>query len=439
MILPEITEQEALDNLHKIDHIVVLMLENRSFDHMLGYLSLEANRTDIEGLRSNMKNTYNGKDYAVHRLSSPRFPSGEDPCHEGQCVAEQITNDNGGFVENFAHTFPKAPDPGIVMGYYFADALPVYDQFASDFVVCDHWFASVPGQTWPNRLYAVAGRCDGLKENLTPPIYNIPSFPRKLDEARVSWKWYSHDITTLRLTDDNYFTGHNDKIRDWTDFLSDASSGNLASVTWIDPLFAIFGGESHDDHPPSTIEAGQTLAFRVYAALANSPQWDKTMLLVVYDEHGGIFDHVPPVKLEDDNQDFRLSGLRVPAMVVSPWVEPAGVSKIQFDHTSIIKTIFMRFCRDEAGRIPPFGVRTASANHLGHVLTRTSARPAPNIQFFNHLAMDLANRAQNEIVSDFITHAVGAVPSIQPKNELQLGLLRAQEEIVRKGHPLGTP
>jgi phospholipase C len=446
MILPEIDSTTADSNLNKIDHIVILMMENRSFDHMLGYLSLEGNRSDIDGLAAGMLNTHNNIPYPVHRLSQPRFPSNEDPCHEARCVTQQLSNNNGGFVNCFAQTFPNAPDLGFIMGYYYADALPVYDQFASDFLVCDRWFASVPGQTWPNRLYAVTGRCAGSKDNqkvpgtnIDFPIYSIPSFPRILDEKGVSWKWYSHDISTLRLIDDQYRIGHGDKFHDFTEFLNDASNGNLASVSWIDPYFAAIGGdESHDDHPPSTIQAGQILAFKIYSAICNSSAWNKTLFLVVYDEHGGLYDHVPPVNVSDDDPNFQTSGIRVPAMVVSPWVEMSAVSNVQFDHTTIIKTIFERFCKDATGNLPNIGARTAAANHLGCVLTRATPRPAPQIHYFNHLAMTLANQANDEQTSTLVSYAAGAVPPPKIINNLQQGLLKAQEELVKLGHPLGV-
>jgi phospholipase C len=163
MELPPISPDQAISNLQKIEHIVVLMMENRSFDHMLGYLSLEKGRDDIDGLKRGMSNTWNGKDYAIHRMANPRFPVKEDPCHEARCVQEHLSENNGGFVKCFGESFPNTADPGLVMGYYFADALPVYDQFASEFLICDRWFAPVAGQTWPNRLYALAGTSGGIK------------------------------------------------------------------------------------------------------------------------------------------------------------------------------------------------------------------------------------------------------------------------------------
>ncbi|HEV2096302.1 MAG TPA: alkaline phosphatase family protein [Chthoniobacterales bacterium] len=151
----------SIVNLQKIENIVVLMMENRSFDHMLGYLSLEGKRKDIDGLTPGLANTYQGRSYGIHHLTSTKLSANQDPCHKGICVANQVQNKNGGFVQNYAATHPGDPDPGLVMGYYNAVDVPTYAYLASQFCVCDKWFASVPGETWPNRLYAVAGRSAG--------------------------------------------------------------------------------------------------------------------------------------------------------------------------------------------------------------------------------------------------------------------------------------
>src|SRR6185312_9830738 len=146
--------------LDAIEHIVVLLLENRSFDHMLGYLSLEQGRTDVDGLKPGLKNTWKGTDYAVRHLAERTLPA--DPCHEGpRCVDVQIANNCNGFVESFAAVYPA--DPGLIMGYYNKDDVPVFHQLAQQFTICDRWFSSVAGPTIPNRMYAVAGRSTGAR------------------------------------------------------------------------------------------------------------------------------------------------------------------------------------------------------------------------------------------------------------------------------------
>ena len=140
--------QQALANLSKIEHVVVLMLENRSFDHLFGYLSLEGQRSDVDGLAAGMANSFRGTSFPVHHLRETVFE--EDPGHSHGSVLEQLSNNNGGFVSDFAGLYPNA-DPGKIMGYYNAANVETYDHLARQFTICHRWFAAVPGQTWPDR------------------------------------------------------------------------------------------------------------------------------------------------------------------------------------------------------------------------------------------------------------------------------------------------
>ena len=163
-------------------------------------------------------------------------------------------------------------------------------------------------------------------------------------------------------------------------FLERAASGDLPAVSWIDPNFIdlTFGpAGSNDDHPPSDLHAGQKLVLELFDAVAQSPAWKKTLLIITYDEHGGFYDHVPPpAAARTTRPTLRHLGPRVPAIVVSPWVGKRQVAKTVFDHTSIIKTILARFCRKPDGTVPDMGARVRAANHLGGLLTETTARPA---------------------------------------------------------------
>jgi phospholipase C len=397
---------QARENLQKIEHFVVLMLENRSFDQMLGHLELEGH--DVDGLKreeneSPLFNEYDGTRYEPRPAGRTALTTAEDPCHDGWCVAEQLSKGNGGFVENFAATHPAAADPSIVMEYYTAEQVPVYNYLAQHFCVCDRWFCSVPGSTWPNRLYAAAGTAAGSLDNESPPLYNCSSFLRQLDEVRdsnggtePSWRWYSSDPATLRLIDNRYSLELSDRFAYFDKptllqprtFLRDAAAGDLPSFSWIDPNFVDLGGltGANDDHPPTDIMAGQELVFKVYNAVVTSPVWERTLLLIVYDEHGGFYDHVspdrftPPGGLPDKDRKFRRYGPRVPAIVVSPWLEPHEHSHTVFDHTSIIKTALLRFCGDHAERcIESMGPRVMRAKHLGELLTRDTPRTPPTL------------------------------------------------------------
>ena len=182
---------------------------------------------------------------------------------------------------------------------------------------------------------------------------------RHLERNKVSWGWYAHDVGTLRFSDSQFYLGYLDKFKYFDrrsflaprNFLDDAKDGKLPAVSWIDPNFVdvsfIGPSGSNDDHPPSDIKAGQELVLKVYSALVKSPNWQKTMLVITYDEHGGFYDHVLPHPAQDDKPAFRTYGVRVPSIVVSPYTARASVSSVVYDHTSIIKTILHAVLREE--------------------------------------------------------------------------------------------
>jgi phospholipase C len=466
-------EDAEVTQLARVDHIVVLMMENRSFDHMLGYLSLEGGRTDVDGIPADFANEYAGRRWPVHHLTDTAVA--DDPDHSAAAVDRQIGDGQmDGFVTDYAETLRARDvadhDPGAVMGYYGAADVPVYDHLAAQFVVCDRWFSSVPGATWPNRLYALCGRAAGSRDDRPhhePPLYNQPSFVRHLDAHGVSWRWYSIAVGSLRMADGRYSLGHHDHFAyltktglNWNrvlnarvdaaeaTFFEDAAAGRLPAVSWIDPSFSnfnMFGVPPNDDHAPADITDGQDLALAVYHALATGPQWDRMLLLICYDEHGGFFDHVPPPQAPDDDPaHFGRYGVRVPALVVSPWVEPGAVAKTLFDHTSIVKTILLRFCPSDLSRPdqregfwswlhvghPNYvGARVAAANHLGGLLTRSTARPAqPHAPLVRAARARAAERAKR-----------GASPTEHPPTDLQLRIAALTRELERLGHLHGRP
>jgi phospholipase C len=472
-----VTDGGRSTNLEKVDHIVVLMLENRSFDHMLGYLSLEGGREEIDGLRSEFSNEHDGRAYPIHHLDTMTIA--DDPDHSADAVALQLGDgEMSGFVASYAKTLSNRGvqdgDVGRVMGYYNAADLPVYDHLASEFALCDRWFSSVPGATWPNRLYAVCGGAAGSRDDLPlnlPPLYHRPSFVRHLDANGVSWRWYSFETGTLRLADRHYRLGHQDRfaffshaILSWKtrlersidpttpSFIEDAARGVLPSVAWIDPNFSNFdpiGFPPNDDHVPADIRDGQDLVLAVYHALATSALWERTLLIVFYDEHGGFFDHVaPPEAPDDDPGTFGRYGLRVPALIVSPWIEPRSVSHTLFDHTSIIRTILLRFCPDalEQPTVRPsphrltrpgapgdIGVRVTRANDLGALLTLASPRPPPPR---SELVESAANRAAARAAGSPVNQDAREQ---MPATDLQIRIAAASRELTRLGHPDGRP
>jgi phospholipase C len=438
----EIELDESIEALDGIEHIVVVMLENRSFDHMLGYLALESGGPHVDGLRREMANEHAGRSYRVFRLDETAFSKAQDPCHSGACVDRQLAGGNGGFAHDYIETraSPAAADPVVVMGYYDGQQLPVYDYLARRFCVCDRWFCSVKGATFPNRLYAVAGRSAGSRDNASPPVYHLPSFVRKLDAAGASWRWYTHELfATIWSVDRDYLPRSLDNVRPFSspfsseDFFSAAKSGSLPDVSWIDPNFVDVGGAagSNDDHPPSDVRAGQELVLRVLNALARGPGWERTLLVITYDEHGGFFDHVPPPEAEDDDPrpEFHSYGPRVPAIVVSPRVRP-GVSHELFDHTSIIKTCLARFCRNESGLVPDMGARVNAANHLGLLLAQDVRVDRPGTDALDGLAAELRRWRADSLQEEIAVQRHALPPDPEALTDFQEDYIASREAVL---------
>jgi len=445
----------AAANLQKVEHIVVLMLENRSFDHMLGYLSLPegeggGGRTDVDGLAGPDVNfnLYQGGSIPIEPFGEARLVKSQDPDHSGEGVAVQMEGKMGGFVDNYmatrnpAATAPKPRDP---MRYQAAKDVPMFDFLASEFALCDRWFCSVPGSTWPNRLASLTGEARE-KDNLKLPLYSRRSFVRSLPRD-VTWRWYSSDPGSLRLVDDRYRVGWEDNFAfvekpsalQPATLFGDIRDGTLPQVAWIDPNFVDLGGLSgaDDDHPPTDVMSAQSFVLRIYNMLrSNAEIWKKTMLVVVYDEHGGFYDHrdpgdgLPPEFTS--RAEFGTFGPRVPAIVVSPFVERGAAYgskqdddiRYLFDHASLIKTILLRFADGDFSGLPP---RVASAAHLGHLLTEDEPRPAPPVP---KEAVEGAVQWWARQICHHLTDPLAAVPAMEELREGESeGLVRVGERI----------
>ena len=441
----------AVENLWKVDHIVVLMLENRSFDHMLGYLSLPVGeggrgRTDVDGLQGPQVNfnIYKGETVPIEPFGETRLVKSQDPDHSGEGVAVQMAGGMGGFVDNYmatrnpAATAPRPCDP---MRYQTVANVPVFDFLVDEFALCDRWFCSVPGSTWPNRLASLTGEARE-KDNLELPLYSRRSFVRSLPK-KVSWRWYSSDPGSLRLVDGRYRVGWEDSFAfvekpsalQPATLFGDIRDGKLPEVAWIDPNFVDLGGLSgaDDDHPPTDVMSAQSFVLRIYNMLRSNPEvWEKTMLVVVYDEHGGFYDHRHPgVGLPPEftsRAEFGTFGPRVPAIVISPYVDRGSAYgskqdddiRYLYDHTSLIKTILLRFADGDFSGLPP---RVASAAHLGHLLTGTAPRPAPPVP---NEAVDGAVGWWARQIRHHLTEPLAAVPAIE---ELREGESEGMERI----------
>ncbi|MGK3992379.1 phospholipase C [Sorangium sp. So ce1024] len=378
----------------KFDHVVVLMMENRSFDQVLGYLSRDLGRTDVNGLApdgspaaQDQYNEYNGRVYRPQHITDTRWisMSTPGPAHEHDSVVSQMSDGMRHFVSNYAKRV--GDDPGKlrrIMDYYGAAELPTYAQLVNQFAICDHWFCSHVGPTWPNRFIAFTGLLnrDGEGEpevdqphfgTMTP--IEAPTLFDHLSERGISWRVYEHGYSFLRLY--TRYTFDLDKVVSFNHptkgFLATAARGELPAVTWIEPDY-IDLPPGNDDHPPADMAQGQILVAKIVKALVESPQWERTMLIITYDEHGGFYDHVTPPKaapLLPPSQLCQL-GPRVPAFVVSPYVTPGKVVNTKFDHTTIAATILRRFCSPLPPRMSP---RADTANDLRELFDLPAPRP----------------------------------------------------------------
>jgi len=324
---PPIDAPSADDLLAPIDTFVVLMMENRSFDHYLGALQLHEGLA-CDGLAGTMSNPApNGATVYVHRLDdfTPEDPPhGWDACHQ-----QWNQGANDGFVR--AHAGASQTD---VMGYHVRSQLPITYALADGGAICDRWFCSLLGPTWPNRFYLHGASSNGTKSNV--PALGFRSIFQQLDGAGLSHKNYFHDIA--------WAVGGYAKLAGNApieDFFADAAAGTLPRFSIIDPKF--FGTGANDDHPDHDIRLGQALIASVVRALGSSPQWSRCLLVITYDEHGGFFDHVPPPTTTDERADFRQLGFRVPSLVIGPGVRRGQVVSTTFEHASVIATVTRRF------------------------------------------------------------------------------------------------
>jgi len=368
-----------------IKHVVLLMMENHSFDQMIG--CLQGEYPDLEGIDINSPAPRFNLDLSgkkVYQIPTDEQQVPKDPKHENRFVLDQIAGGNAGFVTTFEKNVPSTTeqDRQFVMGYYVEGRLPALHQLGVNFTVCDHWFSSLPGPTWPNRFFALSGTSsgrvlmpEGLPHLRLEELFvqdQITIFDR-LNEAGVPWRIYYYDFPSSLLLNRQRLP-HNiarySRIQNFfeKDLLDEK---DFPSFVFIEPKY--FGADQNDDHPPHNIFKAQKLIADVYNAIRSRPEiWESTLLVVVYDEHGGFYDHVepPPAIPPDDHREewtFDRLGVRVPAILVSPYAG-ARVEKTTFDHTSILKYL------SEKWKLGDLGMRTAAANSIGIALNQDKPR-----------------------------------------------------------------
>jgi len=379
-----------------IETIVILMKENRSFDHYFGHFGTYAGRTDVEGAPATASNPskIGGAANATYTWARAQHNCFLDTNHEWR--GSHLQYDDGkmdGFVQTNQGQSEVMPQPppalgdGVrAMGWYDEQVLPYYYALAKTFGLGDHYHCSLLGPTWPNRMYLFAATSFGQTENTFPNIDAFP-FPQndaiildELDKRHVDWKLYTSGgpagvsvalgvQTPIRYNRDILFTIE--------DFYRDAAAGKLPPVVYLDPDFSKTGAPDGDDeHPPANVQFGQQLTRKVVDALVKSPQWGKLALFITFDEHGGIYDHVPPPpacapdeKAPTDKQGDRVDGafdrygMRVPFLVVSPYAKRGYVGHGTYDHTSILRFV--------------------QAKHRVPALTRRDANAAVPMEFFD--------------------------------------------------------
>jgi phospholipase C len=362
------------DDMKKIKHLVVLMMENRSFDQYLGSLSLTEGRNDVDGLTNPLMalpNRAGDRSYSSYRMVNNYYgfadpPHGWDPQHLNYQDPE-LKGFNRGFVKQYQTQYPNGFDPGpprmeappeAPMGYYDKETLQVLYPLADRFCVCDRWFSSVLSSTWPNRKFLMSSQCDSDDDTeMIPPFpgFETTPFLDQLEDTpnpdtgrNCTWKCYFADLPFLGFWYPFAAFHALNSFATVADFVTDCRQDTLPTVSIIDPPFSLA-----DDHPTHDIRLGQKFVGLIVDALSHSESWASTALVLLYDENGGFYDHVPPpAAFETAHRTtapkFDRLGFRVPAIVISPYARRRAVAKVGdvktvFDHTSIMKSIAVRW------------------------------------------------------------------------------------------------
>jgi phospholipase C len=400
--------------LAQIQHVVVLMLENRSFDHMLGFLYADSQNVSpktnqaFEGLTGNESNAdASGKKVTVSRIEATTknayFKPGADPGEGYSATNNQLFGTttppsspvatNSGFVKDFASTlvWEKKEKRSIIAGttesdimaMFAPESLPILSGLARGYAVCDHWFSSAPTETMPNRIFATAGTSQGRVDDAVHS-FTVPSIFGLMLQHGVSWAVYGYDAPPLtRMNFPDTTNADDSHFGQFTDFQAAAGKGTLASFTFLEPSW---GASGNSQHPNYDVSLGEQLIHDVYYALRNGPAWNQTLLVITYDEHGGCYDHVspptnavPPDDTPGENGfDFKRFGLRVPTVLVSPLIAEGTVFRVggatPLDHTSILKTVEARWS------LPALTARDAAAPSIEGVLTLATPRTDDPLQ-----------------------------------------------------------
>lgn len=339
-----------------IDHVVLVMMENRSFDHFLGWLPrADGQQADLSYIDSS------GVPHSTYPLAPDYQGCGHpDPDHSYE--GGRVEYDQG----NCDGWLRAGSNDDYAIGYYTQSDLAFFGELAPRWTGLDNYFAAIMAETYPNRIYQHAAQTDRIHNSTT--ICTLPTIWDRLAAAGLTGRYYYSDVPFLALWGSKYLAIG----RPFAEFLTDCAAGTLPSVAYVDPRFLDENsGTSGDDHPHADIRNGEAFLDIVYRAVTSSPEWPHTVLIINYDEWGGFFDHVPPpaapIPPADQaagNQDG-LRGFRVPSLLISPWSRRGAVAHTLFDHTSILALIEWRW------GLAPLTVRDATANNLATALDFT--------------------------------------------------------------------
>jgi phospholipase C len=397
--------------LQNIKYVFVLMLENRSLDHMLGFSGITGtdaaqptNKTKINGLVGNESNG----GFEVSQPAGWVMPV--DPCHEFPCVVEQLCGhgkkyppagayppiDSSGFVANYAEN-GGAPNPGQIMQCYSPSQLPVLNALAQEFVICDNWYSSMPGPTWPNRFFVHAASSAGLDHSPTGKDiskwfaeglrFQKGTIFDKLRASSHRWQIFRGDLFPQVLSIFDLFHYFED-TKPLSQFHAAVQDDKYPyAYTFIEPNYGDVLNNTYKggtcQHPIEDVTCGEWLIKYVYESLRSSPLWGHSLLLVTYDEHGGFYDHVRPgaavapgdnsatSSLNQSRFTFEQYGVRVPAVVVSPLIAHNLIDHRTYDHSSVLATV------EALWGLGALTNRDAKANNLGSLVTLASARSTP--------------------------------------------------------------
>ena len=373
--------------VEQIKRVVVLMLENRSFDHMLGALP------GIDGASAaNVNRGSNGDVYSQALNDNFKSPNKLDPRHEFANVQKQLgpgaaPRPMSGFVQDAQDTAARLSGFGdlpaseqrrtiqSVMDCFSDGALPGLQALAREFAVCERWFASVPGPTWPNRFFAMMGSCHGQLEmpsGLSSALVAVRAIADQIGKETIfsvlgagQSGVYSDYLVPLSILLKG--SGSRSSINTFCDHVD---AGTLPSFTWIEPNFSSNLAHATSQHPPEDVRRGDNFIVEVYNKLRGNPTiWNETLLVVLYDEHGGFYDHVAPVAtVKADSHpshpafDYDITGCRVPCVLVSPWIKRSVVSQ-DYDHTSLLAFVCDQFGKSD--QRASLGQRVQATDHFG--------------------------------------------------------------------------